>query len=402
MDFDLETLMIYDALVLGAGPAGAATALTLARGGRNVLLVERKAFPRRKVCGEYVSATSLPLLDRLGVGSVFRQLSGPDVNRVGVFAANAELQADIPRPKGGIGLGRALGRETLDTLMVEQVLRAGGTVMQPAEVDDLTRTEHGWTARVGTHFIETPIVVAANGSWDAGTLPKAPPRPSDLFGFKAHFHESDLPLGLMPLLCFPGGYGGMVHTDEGRVSISLCIRRDRLESLRAEQPGRAGEVVGEYVKECCLGVRHALEGARLHGSWLAVGPIRPGIRLSPVNGMFVVGNRAAEAHPVIAEGISMALQGGEVLGGLLNRWFREGQQRDKLPEVARQFARQWKTHFASRVAFSCFLAHWAMRRLTVSATIPLLRLVPAILTQAAAWSGKNQLVIPAELPASLQ
>ena len=55
--------------------------------------------------------------------------------------------------------------------------------------------------------------------------------PSDLFAFKAHFRDSDLPAGLMPLLAFPGGYGGLVHSDAGRTSLSCCIRRDALANL---------------------------------------------------------------------------------------------------------------------------------------------------------------------------
>ena len=58
----------FDTLVLGGGPGGAAAALLLARAGWKVVVLERKEFPRRKVCGEYLSATNLPLLDHLGVG----------------------------------------------------------------------------------------------------------------------------------------------------------------------------------------------------------------------------------------------------------------------------------------------------------------------------------------------
>ena len=86
----------YDALVIGGGPGGAAAALLLARAGRAVVVVERKAFPRRKVCGEFLSATSLPLLDDLGVGEAFRRAAGPDVRRVGLFAGSAVLTADLP------------------------------------------------------------------------------------------------------------------------------------------------------------------------------------------------------------------------------------------------------------------------------------------------------------------
>ena len=62
----------YDALVIGGGPGGATAALLLARAGWSVALVERKTFPRRKVCGEYLSATTLPLLEHLGVAEIGR------------------------------------------------------------------------------------------------------------------------------------------------------------------------------------------------------------------------------------------------------------------------------------------------------------------------------------------
>ncbi|TIW31777.1 MAG: FAD-dependent oxidoreductase, partial [Mesorhizobium sp.] len=56
----------HDAIVIGAGPAGTSIALALARRGWGVAIVEKNMFPRRKVCGEYISASNLTLLDRLG------------------------------------------------------------------------------------------------------------------------------------------------------------------------------------------------------------------------------------------------------------------------------------------------------------------------------------------------
>src|SRR5260370_18710446 len=114
----------FDALVLGGGPGGAATALLLARAGWSVAVIERKEFPRRKVCGEYLSATNLPLLDYLGLGEVFRATAGPEVRRVGLFAGSAMLTAEIPRPGGRTtDWGRALGREHLDTRLLAQAAR---------------------------------------------------------------------------------------------------------------------------------------------------------------------------------------------------------------------------------------------------------------------------------------
>ena len=57
--------MIYDLIVIGGGPAGCAAAITAAQEGASVLLQERGRFPRHKVCGEFVSAESLHVLEKL-------------------------------------------------------------------------------------------------------------------------------------------------------------------------------------------------------------------------------------------------------------------------------------------------------------------------------------------------
>ena len=57
----------FDALIVGAGPAGSSAAALLARAGWSVAIVEKQAFPRRKVCGECVAASNLPLLEALGI-----------------------------------------------------------------------------------------------------------------------------------------------------------------------------------------------------------------------------------------------------------------------------------------------------------------------------------------------
>src|SRR5713226_2277551 len=56
---------MYDLIVIGGGPAGTSAAITAARSGARVLLLERGRFPRHKVCGEFVSAESLDLLAEL-------------------------------------------------------------------------------------------------------------------------------------------------------------------------------------------------------------------------------------------------------------------------------------------------------------------------------------------------
>lgn len=392
----------FDAIVIGGGPGGAAAALLLARAGWSVAVLERKEFPRRKVCGEYLSATNLPLLDALGVGEAFRRQSGPPVRQVGLFAGDTIVVADLPRPRG-IPWGRALSRERLDTLLLGQARQAGACIRQPWSAERLTETAAGFrcTARCRAADealdLHASIIVAAHGSWEPGDLPtqsrRRPARPGDLFGFKAHFAADRFPAGLMPLLAFPGGYGGMVHTDGGRVSLSCCVRRDRLAALRAGVEGDAGDVVLEHLRRSCRGAHEALAQATRDGPWLAAGPIRPGIRLQGRPGIFPVGNVAGEAHPVVAEGISMALQGAWLLVEQLQAWDRAGRPRPALSRVHQQYAAQWRRHFAARVHVAALIAQWAMRPRAVAGSLPWLRRWPQLLHWGARLSGKDRIIV---------
>lgn len=392
----------FDAVIVGAGPAGSSAAILLARAGWSVALVEKRRFPRRKVCGECIAASNLLLLDALGIGSAFNSVAGPELRKVALMRGDQTIIADLPEfTHGKYRWGRALGRETLDTLLLERAHAAGVLVLQPCSVQAIEGEVGNWQCAVravaskATLTLHTPVAIDAHGSWEQ--LPSSRPRlrvsPSvtDLFAFKANFRDTSLDEGLLPILSFDGGYGGMVVADGGVTTIAGCIRSDRLCAYRRAWPGlHAGEVFEAMLKQQCKGVRTALQGSSREGNWLAVGPLDPGIRLNVEDYPFRIGNAAGEAHPIIGEGMSMALQSSWLLCAhllgtdqpksiLSKEWQRE---------VGRGYAVEWRRQFEFRLRLAATFAHLAMRPVFSVPLVALAKAWPGILTLGAKWGGK--------------
>jgi flavin-dependent dehydrogenase len=399
----------YDAIVIGAGVAGSAAAIRLAAAGWCVALVEKHAFPRRKVCGECVAATNLELLDALGVGSEFAARAGPALERVAVASGADTVVAALPRLAGGRApFGRALGRDRLDTLLIERARTLGAALWQPWTLRALSRSNGLHECRLAAQsgaaaVLQAPVVIDARGSWEpavqvAGAPGRHPARASDLLAFKATFRGAALAAGVIPVLAFRGGYGGMVIEGDGLLTLACCIWRSRLRDARRRQPGAAGAAVQRLLEDECAAVRAALRPAERLGPWLAVGPIRPGVRRAwTEQGGFAAGNAAGEAHPILGEGISMALQSAWLLTALLDANRAELLDGRAQSSVGKAYARAWRRAFAARVRWAAALAHLAMRPAAARPLLPLLKRWPELLTAAAVLGGKTR---PAAVGAS--
>jgi flavin-dependent dehydrogenase len=387
----------YDAVVIGGGPAGSTTALLLAKHGWQVAVVEKSAFPRKKVCGEFISATNIPLLDRLGVGATWRADAGPEIRRVGFFCGDTVSDAPMPGARSG-ALGRALGRDVLDHLLLEQARAAGAEVFQPWRALAIEKEGEVQSVLIDNKdrqaVLTAPVIVAAHGSWETGKLPSQPHkvnRPGDLLGFKAHFLRASLRPDLMPLVVFPGGYGGLVWADQGRMSLSCCVRRDVLGAARRRHGNvAAAEALDRHIKGSCRGVREAIGDADLDGHWLAAGPIRPGMRTGYADDIFRVGNIAGESHPIIAEGITMAIQSGWLLASALAEARPSSRASRELAAVS--YTREWHKLFELRVRSAATFASIALSPVGRAAMRTSVTALPPLLTIGASLSGKMRMV----------
>src|SRR3989454_8593336 len=185
----------WDVVVVGAGPAGATTALLLARAGASVLLFDRARFPRDKACSEYLSPATTEILERLGggvvdavEGSAHAKLYGMKVVAPGGAAMCGRFQGG-PRP-----YSFALPRTAFDTILVAAAARAGAVVREGISVENLVSdcgAVSGVVGRSGNGKRETypsRVVVGADGLRSVvarrlGLVRSSPPR---RVAFSAH------------------------------------------------------------------------------------------------------------------------------------------------------------------------------------------------------------------------
>ena len=289
--------------------------------------------------------------------------------------------------------------------------RPGRRVFSPRSLESIAGRAGDFTLKIrsiagqGVEIeLGAGVVVAAHGSWEPLPSERQARRDtrtgSDLFAFKANFRGAAIAADLLPVLSFAGGYGGMVVAEDGIATLAGCIRDDRLQALRAAEPGaRAGDVFEAMLRRECHGVASALAAATREGPWLASGPLRPGIRLGQHRGdsddcVFRIGNAAGEAHPIVGEGISMALQSAFVLAALI------GPARARLvgaataPEAQRHalaaYEAIWRRRFTRRLRVAAAFAHVAMRPALARVAWPLARRWPGVLTLGARLSDKTR------------
>lgn len=152
--------LVFDAIIVGGGPAGAVTALQLARAGRDVLLVDREPKDQRKI-GESLPSSSRPLLKHLGLLKLVEE--GPHLVSYGNISAwgSEDIQHNdfIMDPSGtGWHLDRARFDADLRT-----AARQAGTNFLSGLVDSIAATDFGWRVQCEGHTIESRWIVDATG-----------------------------------------------------------------------------------------------------------------------------------------------------------------------------------------------------------------------------------------------
>jgi flavin-dependent dehydrogenase len=286
-------------LILGAGPAGSAAAIALAREGLRPLLLDRDGEPQDSLCGGFVSWRTAEALRGLGVEPV--GLGARRLRSVALFAGGREAVQPLPAPAFG------LSRRALDGALRDRALELGASL----EID-------------AARAVDGTTVVGRRREWPAGSLFLATGK-HDVRGASRPRAQGDPALGLrvrlppsaerealigdrIELHLFAGGYAGIVLHEDGSANLCLALRKSRL----AASGGDPRRLLGD------LASAHRALAARLAGDWSAqavetVGAVPYGwIARVSSPGVFRLGDQAAVIPSLAGEGIAIAIASGTI------------------------------------------------------------------------------------------
>lgn len=292
-----------------------------------VAIWERDHFPRDKVCGEFLSAESLPLLQQ----EIPTALAlGAPIQRSEFISSSGRVHAfDLPQP------GRGLSRLVLDRSLWHAATAAGARAREGEVVTCLRRlnprVEQGaaWELQSanGTLIRASALLVACGRWWTIEGFP-SPTRQQKNgdagqgMGAKAHF-SGLVQRDAVEMYYFPGGYCGLAPIENGLYNACCLVHRNLVRDGAASGFNDFASWLRKVARHPALEAR--LRGATQVSETISTAPLRPARRCADHDGTLLSGDAAGFLDPFTGDGISMALHSGRLAASeLAGAWSKMG------------------------------------------------------------------------------
>ena len=311
----------WDAIVIGAGPAGSVAARQLARRGASVLLVDKAVFPRAKVCGCCLNGAALAALDAIGLGHIPKACGGIPlrITRLAAGKRSAELRLDA---------GVALSREALDSAFIREA-QAAGAVFLPgalAKIDGIGEAARAVSVSGGKHLARIAIEATGLSGGRAATV-----RPASRLGAGTIIPREVVPEFFAPGTVYMaigrGGYVGIVRLEDGRLDLGAALDAAFVRSAGGLGPAAAA-IVGTTDWPSIPGLAEFV--------WKGTPALSRQPEVVADRRLFRIGDAAGYVEPFTGEGMAWAIASAAALAPIAHRAIADWDDR---------FIREWqRTH----------------------------------------------------------
>ena len=305
----------YDVAVVGAGPAGTAAAITLARAGRSVLVVDKATFPREKCCGDGLTALALRHLEALGLQPA-AVASWTAVDRVVLHSPSGRrVPLSLPAPPESGSYAVVARRRDLDSALVERARAEGAEVREHTPLAGVDQDGGGVTLTLGGEApaaVRAGHVVGADGVWSslrrlAGLT--SPGYRGDWHAFRQYFRRVGPAAAEELHVLFEEdllpGYAWSFPVGDGRANVGFGVLRGSGVAV-GDMGARWRDLLDRPRLRALLGPEAEPEAP--HRAW----PIPARLGAVPLHHgrLLFAGDAAAVTDPLTGEGIGQALLSG--------------------------------------------------------------------------------------------
>lgn len=313
--------MRWDAIVLGAGPAGSVTACELARRGCSVLLLDKATFPRMKVCGCCMNGAAIGTLEQLGLGHILN--GAVPLERVAIATRATTAGLRLPR-------GVALSRSVLDARLIEAAV-AAGAVFRPGALATIRGTSPADERSVDISGQGSPetarVVIHAGGLASAGSEPSSGSRVGAGIVIPGTEAPEYFRAGTIYMATARGGYVGLVRVEDSRLDVAAAF-----DIAFVKSAGGLGCAAVAILREIGWPVPAGLAQRTWKGT--------PELTRRPLkladHRYFVVGDAAGYVEPFTGEGMAWAVMSAALLAPIAARAARSWDER---------LAREWEATY---------------------------------------------------------
>ncbi len=329
-----------DVLIIGGGLAGLAGALDLAGRGHEVAVVERRAYPFHRVCGEYLSNEVRPYLARLGADPA--PLGPADIRRFELSSPAGRVLRS-PLDPGGFGVSRYV----LDEFLYRRALAAGVAFYLPATVAGVA-----FDAAAGRHAVALAdgrtlaprVVLGAYGK--RANLDRQLARPffqqrSPYLGVKYHLRLPGLARDVIALHNFRNGYAGISAIEDGKVCFCYLTARQNLKD-HGSIPAMEAAVLHQNPH-----LRAVFRDAEfLYPQPEVINEISFAPKQPVEQHVLMCGDAAGLITPLCGNGMAMALHGAALAAAAAHDFLAEKTSR---PAMEAAYAHAWRAQFGARL-----------------------------------------------------
>lgn len=332
-----------EVVIVGGGLAGLVAAIHLSKAGLAVTLIEKSAYPRHKVCGEYVSNEILNYLQDLDV-DVF-QLNPTQITKL-QFSNRRGKIATTTLPLGGFGISRY----TLDDFLYQKAVKNGCTILMET-VTDIAFIDDVFQVTTNKQTLTANIVLGAYGkrsNIDQVLTRDFMRKPSPWLAVKAHY-TGDFPNDMVGLHNFKGGYCGISKVENN--SINICYLADYKTFKKYKN-------IADYQQEVLYKNKYLKEvfdnSSLLFEKPLTIGQISFDQKSSVENHILMIGDTAGLIHPLCGNGMAMGIHSAKIASELVVEYYTS-KTRSRI-DLEKKYIQYWKNHFAKRLFIGRLLA----------------------------------------------